>query len=98
VASKCRYCGEEMRGNKTREHLIPMWFVRKTGIRFSDDVWEMNLLPVCLPCNQAKGPKDPLSWLTEMPSEFHAYKLATHMVKMGFGMGDVFGALRDRSR
>lgn len=96
MASRCRYCGKMMIDDETREHLVPRWWLRKTGTRFDLKTWEMNLLPVCFPCNQAKGPIDPLTWLETMPSNWHAYKLAQHMVAMGFGIADVFKALRGR--
>jgi hypothetical protein len=50
----------------TRDHIYPRWFVRQQSWQ-PDEAWcQLNSVPSCLACNNAKGGALPVEWIEHL--------------------------------
>lgn len=100
MSPPCFYCGTPRAG--TDDHLYPRSMISrltfKQKVALPEDFYIKNKVPACHSCNSMKGRLHPLDWLVIMPDNHRAAKVATHMVRMGENMEQVFNALRRRRR
>lgn len=89
---RCEYCGKPFqkpqpnartlkRYNPTIDHLYPQVVALPTGLRDWND--PKNKHRACHECNGKKGHIHPLTWLTIMPSDACAIRIAEDMMTLG---------------